>query len=93
VSEHAERPSTGPQQTTGEPDQTTVRPRRGIRVRTLVFGLALLAISASVLVTLLTAIRVDATVFALVILIGSGTALLAGGLAAAIQEARGGPRG
>jgi uncharacterized membrane protein len=53
-----------------------------------VFGLALLAISVGVLVTLLTAIRVDATLVVLVILIGSGAALLAGGLAAAIQEVR-----
>ena len=70
-----------------------VRPRRGIRVRTLVFGLVLLAISASVLVTLMSTVQVDATAVALVVLIGAGAALIAGGLAAAVREARGGPGG
>jgi hypothetical protein len=67
------------------------RPGRGIRVRTVVFGLVLLAISASVLVALLTTARVDATAVAFVVLIGAGAALLAGGVAAAVREARGGP--
>jgi hypothetical protein len=65
--------------------------RRGVRVRTVVFGLILLAISVSVLVTLLTKARVDATAVTFVVLIGAGAALVAGGLAAAVREARGGP--
>jgi hypothetical protein len=77
--------------TAGEDSAPNRRPRRGIRVRTVVFGLILLAISASVLVALLTTARVDATAVAFVVLIGAGAALLAGGVAAAVREARGGP--
>jgi hypothetical protein len=55
----------------------------------VVFGLVLLAISASVLVTLLSTMRVDATAVTVVALIAAGTALLAGGLTAAVREARG----
>jgi hypothetical protein len=77
--------------TAGEDSAPGRRPRRGIRVRTVVFGLILLAISASVLVALLTTARVDATAVAFVVLIGAGAALLAGGVAAAVREARGGP--
>jgi hypothetical protein len=71
----------------------TGRQRRGVRIRTLVFGLVLLAISASTLVTLLTTTRVDGTAVTLVVLIGAGAALVAGGLAAAVREGRGGPGG
>lgn len=81
----APAPGTGP-----GAEAPTVRPQRGIRVRTLVFGLVLLAISASVLVTLLTTVQVDATTVTLVMLIGAGAALLAGGLVAAIRETRSG---
>jgi len=72
-------------------DGVPARQRRGVRMRTMVFGLVLLVISVSVLVTLLTTARVDATAVTLVILIGAGAALVAGGLAAAVREARGGP--
>ena len=75
----------------GGPGGTGDRRRRGLRVRTVVFGLVLLAISLSVLVTLLTDVRVDATGVTFVVLIGAGAALVAGGLAAAVREARGGP--
>jgi hypothetical protein len=84
-------PSGGQGSTAGDESEPDRRPRRGIRVRTVVFGLILLAISASVLVTLLTTARVDATAVAFVVLIGAGAALLAGGVAAAVREARGGP--
>lgn len=76
--------------TPGDSRARTRRWRR-IRVRTVVFGLVLLAISASVLVTLLSTMRIDATAVTVVALIAAGTALLAGGLAAAVREARGGP--
>jgi hypothetical protein len=72
-------------------DGVPARQRRGVRMRTVVFGLVLLVVSVSVLVTLLTTARVDATAVTLVILIGAGAALVAGGLAAAVREARGGP--
>ncbi len=64
---------------------------RGIRVRTVVLGLIAMAVSASVLVGSLTRARLDGTLVTLVILIGAGAALLAGGIAAAVREARGGP--
>jgi hypothetical protein len=93
-SEQTESEQTKPQRaadpTAGDARAQT-RHRRGIRVRTVVFGLVLLAISASVLVTLLSTMRVDATAVTVVALIAAGTALLAGGLAAAVREARGGP--
>jgi len=64
---------------------------RGVRVRTVVLGLVAMAISASVLVGSLTRARLDSTVLTLIVLIGAGVALLAGGIAAAVREARGGP--
>ena len=64
---------------------------RGVRVRTVVVGLVAMAVSASVLVGSLTQARLDSTVLTLIVLIGAGVALLAGGIAAAVREARGGP--
>jgi hypothetical protein len=64
---------------------------RGVRVRTVVLGLAAMAASASVLVGALTHARLDGTVLTLAVMIGAGAALLAGGIAAAVREARGGP--
>ena len=64
---------------------------RGIRVRTVVMGLIAMAVSASVLVGSLTQARLDGALLTLVVLIGAGAALLAGGIAAAVREARGGP--
>jgi hypothetical protein len=64
---------------------------RGIRVRTVVFGLVALAVSVSVLVSTLTSVRVDRGVVSLVVLLGAGAALLGAGIAAAVKESRGGP--
>jgi hypothetical protein len=65
--------------------------RRGIRVRTVVFGLVALAVSVSVLVSTLTSVRVDGGVVSLIVLLGAGAALLGAGIAAAVKESRGGP--
>lgn len=67
------------------------RVKRSLRVRTAVFGLVMLAISVVSLVALLTDVRVDGGIVGLGLLIGAGAALVAGGVAAAMREARGGP--
>jgi hypothetical protein len=51
---------------------------RGIRMRTVVFGLVLLAIAGSVLVGQLTDITVDAGAVFLALMIGCGVLLIAG---------------
>jgi hypothetical protein len=78
------------------PDTTPVavtapRVRRTPRVRTVVFGLVMLAISVVSLVALMTDVQVDSGVVGLGLLIGAGAALVAGGAAAAVRESRGGP--
>jgi hypothetical protein len=62
--------------------------RRGMRARTVVFGLVMLAISGSVLVATLTTIQVQAGVVTLAVLLGAGGVLFAGGLSAAVREMR-----
>jgi hypothetical protein len=64
---------------------------RGIRVRTVVFGLVALAIAVTVLISTLTSVRVDGGVVSLIVLLGAGAALLGAGIAAAVKESRGGP--
>jgi hypothetical protein len=59
------------------------RHRRGLRVRTLVFGLLLGLISTTVLVSEVTGDRVDGAAIAIVALIGAGVILLAGAVGAA----------
>lgn len=71
--------------------QAPERIRRLLRVRTVTFGLVMLAISVISLVALLTDVRIDGGVVGLGLLIGAGAALVAGGIAAAAREARGGP--
>lgn len=73
------------------PPAPAPRVRRSPRVRTVVFGLVMLAISVVSLVALMTDIQVDGSVVGLGLLIGAGAALVAGGAAAAVREARGGP--
>ena len=68
-----------------------VSERRTLRVRTVVFGLVLLAIAGTTLVGVLTDVAVDGGAVFLVLLVLAGVALLGGGLAAAVKEARGGP--
>jgi hypothetical protein len=73
-------------------DQVLTRRRRAeIRIRTLTFGLLLLAISALCQVAVLTSLRIDPGAVGLTLLIGTGAALVAGGVASARREARGGP--
>lgn len=68
-----------------------VSERRTLRVRTVVFGLVMLAIAGTVLVGVLTNVAVDGGAVFLVLLVLAGIALLGGGLAAAVKEAKGGP--
>lgn len=68
-----------------------VSERRTLRVRTVVFGLVLLAIAGTTLVGVLTSVSVDGGAVFLVLLVLAGIALLGGGLAAAVKEAKGGP--
>jgi hypothetical protein len=80
--------STGDTGGVGGAPPVSGRERRGVRVRTVVFGLALLVVSAACLVSVLTRIRVDAGVVALAVLVGAGAALLIGGLSAAVADLR-----
>jgi hypothetical protein len=66
---------------------------RAIRFRTIVFGLAALAVAGVVLVATLADITVNGTAVALAVLIGAGALLLAAGVLAAVREANGGPGG
>lgn len=75
------------------PAETAARLRRSPRIRTIVVGLVLLAISVLSLLTLLADVRVDGGAVGLALLIGAGAALVAGGVAAAAREAKGGPGG
>lgn len=77
----AEAPTTefspAPQAHEPGPDPEAVV-RRGIRMRTVVFGLVLLAIAGSVLVAQLTDITIDAGAVFLALMIGCGVLLIAG---------------
>jgi hypothetical protein len=63
---------------------------RGVRMRTVVLGLVLLAVSATTLVRVLTGVDVDDSLVALVLLVVAGVLLLGGGVASAAREARAG---
>ena len=65
------------------PSNHDQRRRRGLRVRTLVFGLLLGLVALTVLVSELTGDRVDGGAIAIVALIGAGVILLAGAVGAA----------
>jgi hypothetical protein len=64
------------------------RVQRGIRVRTLVFGLVALAISIVSGIGLLTDVRLEGGVVGLGLMIGAGAGLLIGGLSAAVRDVR-----
>jgi hypothetical protein len=64
------------------------RVRRGVRIRTVVFGVVMLVISGASLVALLTPVHVDGGIIGLSLLIGAGAALLVGGLTAAVRDVR-----
>jgi hypothetical protein len=61
---------------------------RGPRMRTLVLGLVLLAVSVTTSIRLLTDIHVDDGVVLLVLLLVAGALLLGGGVLGAAREAR-----
>jgi|1185.fasta_scaffold147634_3 hypothetical protein len=62
---------------------------RGVRMRTVVLGLVLLAVSATTLLRVLTDVHVDDSLVVLVLLVVAGVLLLGGGVASAAREARG----
>jgi hypothetical protein len=77
-----------------EPGATAVVPydpappaARGPRMRTLVFGLVLLAVSVTTSLRLLTHVHVDDGVVLLVLLLVAGALLLGGGILGAAREA------
>jgi ABC-type uncharacterized transport system permease subunit len=72
-------------------DQTVLEASRAPRIRTLVFGLVALAVAVTVLVAEIADVRVDGGAVLLAVLVVAGLALLGGGVAAAVKEARGGP--
>jgi hypothetical protein len=71
-------------------DQPEPRMLRGIRMRTVVLGLVLLAISATSLLRVLTDVRIDDSLVLLILLVVAGALLLGAGVASAAREARSG---
>lgn len=61
---------------------------RGPRMRTLVLGLVLLALSVTTSIRLLTDVKVDDSVVLLVLLLVAGALLLGGGVLGAAREGR-----
>jgi ABC-type nickel/cobalt efflux system permease component RcnA len=68
--------------------EPATRRARRVRLRTVVFGLALLAISVMAGLSIVTDVTVDGVAVALALLIGAGLALVVGGLASAVRESR-----
>jgi hypothetical protein len=62
--------------------------RRSPRMRTLVLGLVLAAVSVTTLVHLLTDVNVDGGAVALGVILVAGVLLVAGGVASATRDAR-----
>jgi len=82
-------PATSVETADGETaDGADGRHRRGVRIRTVVFGLVMLALSVAGLLDVLTSLRVDGAAIGLALLVGAGAALLLGGLAAALRDVR-----
>ncbi len=78
-----------------EPGATAVVPyepapvaARGPRMRTLVLGLVLLAVSVTTAIRLFTHVHVDDGIVLLVLLLVAGALLLGGGVLGAAREAR-----
>jgi hypothetical protein len=63
--------------------------RRPMRLRTVVFGLVLLTVSVLTLLGSVAGIRLSVPMVAVVILVGAGFVLVAGGLSAALRESAG----
>jgi len=72
------------------PPEPTGWAARGVRMRTVVLGLVLLAVSVTSLLRVLTDVHVDDSLVALVLLVVAGALLLGGGVASAAREARAG---
>jgi hypothetical protein len=83
-----DEPAPEPGATAVEPYQPAHPRRRGLRMRTLVLGLVLLAVSATTVVRLLTDVHVDDGIVLLVLLLVAGALLLGGGVLGAAREAR-----
>jgi hypothetical protein len=64
------------------------RHTRGIRMRTVVLGLVLLAVSATSLLRVLTDVNIDDSLVVLILLVVAGALLLGGGVASAARESR-----
>jgi hypothetical protein len=75
---------------TAPPEEPEPRMPRGIRMRTVVLGLVLLAISATSLLRVLTDVRIDDSLVLLILLVVAGALLLGAGVASAAREARSG---
>jgi hypothetical protein len=75
---------------TTPPEEPEPRMPRGIRMRTVVLGLVLLAISATSLLRVLTDVRIDDSLVLLILLVVAGALLLGAGVASAAREARSG---
>jgi hypothetical protein len=73
------------------PTDAPASTRRPMRLRTVVFGLVLLAVAGLSLVGALTEIRLSPALVAVAILVGAGFVLVAGGLSAALRESSGRP--
>jgi hypothetical protein len=71
------------------PDEPTGWHTRGIRMRTVVLGLVLLAVSGTSLIRVLTDVSIDDSLVVLILLVVAGALLLGGGVASAAREARG----
>jgi hypothetical protein len=71
------------------PDEPTGWHTRGIRMRTVVLGLVLLAVSVTSLIRVLTDVSIDDSLVVLILLVVAGALLLGGGVASAAREARG----
>ena len=70
-------------------DEPTGWHTRGIRMRTVVLGLVLLAVSGTSLIRVLTDVSIDDSLVVLILLVVAGALLLGGGVASAAREARG----
>lgn len=81
-------PAAGPAAGAPAPVPVVEPVRRGVRVRTVVFGLVMLAVAVLSLLSVLTSVRLQGGVLALGILVGAGAALVLGGLTAAVRDVR-----
>lgn len=90
-SQESPPPSTTGPIPTAEAPVVSPKPRpTGPRMRTIVFGLVMLAIGLVSLVTLVTQVEIDPGTVALALLIGAGALLVGAGARATLRDVRGG---